>query len=66
VDNGLPVVQMIFLDKDSPGIETGGQFSHPMSHIKDVLLHRGYLGGQLPIVAGMPEAQLALQSGKKA
>jgi hypothetical protein len=53
--HSLAAVQVILLYGKTSGIKVGGQFSHLMTGIEDCLLGRGYLRGQVRIVALMPQ-----------
>jgi len=46
------MVQMVFLNKNTPGIASGGKFPNGMSDIEDGLLGRRYFSGKVTVEAG--------------
>jgi hypothetical protein len=59
------MVQMVFLNKNTAGIPSGGKFSHGMSDIEDGLLGRRYFSGKITVEADVPQSKGALQSCQK-
>ncbi len=59
------MVQMVFLNKNTPGIASGGKFPNGMSDIEDGLLGRRYFSGKVTVEAGVPQSKGALQSCQK-